>query len=331
LPLAGKITLAVIIGILLFTGYRAAASASFFQARNVDVSGTSHVSSDEVKAIVLSGVAKTGVWNADLDAVSQELKKLGWVREAVVSRVLPDGLRVRVIERVPRAVVRMNAGNFVWVDEDAVMLGQASPADQISMHGWDEKETDIARTQNRERVQKFLEMVRQLEAQGISHRISEIDFGKLFDVRAQLTGHDSQVEIQLGRDDLANRLKHALNVLDRNRDTPIGPFITYINLSQGVEKNQGIIGTSRNAPDLPRDSADPSAPEIEREKVVTRSASKPPDENRKAKEKVARKDDEQARKKDKDQAKKEQAKREKDKKDKTSREVRAEGRPRRVG
>jgi cell division septal protein FtsQ len=331
LPLAGKITLAVIIGILLFTGYRAAASASFFQARNVDVSGTSHVSSDEVKAIVLSGVAKTGVWNADLNAVSQELKKLGWVREAVVSRVLPDGLRVRVIERVPRAVVRMNAGNFVWVDEDAVMLGAALPADQISMHGWDEKETDIARAQNRERVQKFLEMVRQLEAQGISHRISEIDFGKLFDVRAQLTGHDSQVEIQLGREDLANRLKHALNVLDRNRETPIGPFITYINISQGVEKNQGIIGTSKNAPDLPRDSADPSAPEIEREKVATRSASKPPDESRKAKEKVARKDDEQARKKDKDQAKKEQAKREKDKKDKTSREVRAEGRPRRVG
>jgi cell division septal protein FtsQ len=330
LPLAGKITLAVIIGILLFTGYRAAASASFFQARNVDVSGTSHVSSDEVKAIVLSGVAKTGVWNADLDAVSQELKKLGWVKEAVVSRVLPDGLRVRVVERVPRAVVRMNAGNFVWVDEDAVTLGQASPADQISMFGWDEKESDIAREQNSERVRKFLEIVRAVEAQGISHRISEINFRKLSDVRVQLTGRDSQIELQLGREDLANRLKHALNVLDRDRDSQIGPLITYINVAQGVGTNQAVIGTKKDGLDVPRDSAEPSAPEIEKEKIVTRSASKPPDESRKAKERVVRQD-EQARKKDKEQAKKEQAKREKDKKDKTSREVRAEGRPRRVG
>lgn len=330
LPLAGKITLAVIIGVLLFTGYRAAASASFFQARNVDVSGTSRTSSDEIKAIVLSGVAQTGVWNADLNAITQKLKKIGWVKEAVVSRVLPDGLRVRVIERVPRAVVRMDAGNFVWVDEDAITLGQASPADQIFMRGWDKEETESAREQNRERVQKFLAMVRELEAQGISHRISEINFGKMFDVRAQLTGNDSEVELQLGREDLANRLKRALSTLDKNRATPIGPFIVYVNVAQGVEENQGgIIGISKNAPDSPRDSTDPNAPEIEREKATTRTASKPPDESRKAKEKVARPEDERGRKKE--QARKEQDKREKDKKDKASREVRAESRPRRVG
>jgi cell division septal protein FtsQ len=333
LPLVGKITLAVIIGVLLFTGYRAAASASFFQARNVDVSGTSRASSDEIKAIVLKGVAQTGVWNADLNALGKELKKIGWVREAVVSRVLPDGLRVRVIERVPRAVVRMDAGNFVWVDEDAVTLGAASPADQISMLGWDEQATESAREENRARVQKFLEMVRELDAQGISHRVSEINFGKLFDVRAQLTGNDSHIEIQLGREDLGNRLKHALNVLDRNRNTAIGPSIVYINISQGVGKNQGIIGISKDAPDFHRDTADPDAPEIERAKASTRTASKPPDESRKAKEKVARReDDERGRKKE--LAKKEQDKREKDKKakkDKASREVRAESRPRRVG
>jgi cell division protein FtsQ len=329
LPLAGKLTAAVIAGILLFVGYRAVASASFFQVRNVDVSGTSHASADELKAIVRNGVAKTGVWDADLNALSRELEKIGWVKEAVVSRVLPDGLRVRVLEREPRAVVRLNAGNFVWVDEDAVTLGAATPADQIFMRGWDEKETDSAREQNRERVQKFLAMVRELEAQGISHRISEVNFAKLFDVRAQLTGNDSGVEIQLGREDLANRLKHALTTLDGNRNTPIGPFINYVNIAQGVEKGQGILGISRDAPDFRRDSTDPNAPEIEREKATTRNAGKPPDESRKAKENVARKDDERASKKD--QARKDSDKKEKDKKDKAAREARVESRPRRVG
>ncbi len=331
LPLAGKITLAVIIGVLLFTGYRAAASASFFQARNVDVSGTSRVSSDEIKAIVLKGTAQTGVWNADLDAISRELKKLGWVREAVVSRILPDGLRVRVIERQPRAVVRTNAGNFVWVDEDAATLGAASPADQIFMRGWDEKETEIAPQQNRERVQKFLLMTRDLEAKGISHRVSEVNFNDLRDVRAQLTGNDAQVEIQLGGEDFGNRLEFALAKLDERRNTEIYPFIQYINIAQGIEKGEDrmSIGVDPEAFKLHLASNDSSGPEIESAKGKTRTEVKPPSENRKAKEKVARSEDERGRRKE--QARKDQDKREKDKKDKASREVRAEGRPRRVG
>ncbi len=335
LPLAGKITLAVIIGVLLFTGYRAAASASFFEARNVDVSGTSRTSPNEIKAIVLKGAAQTGgVWNADLDAISRELKKLGWVREAVVSRILPDGLRVRVIEREPRAVVRMNAGNFVWVDEDAATLGVASPADQIFMRGWDEQKTEIAPEQNRERVQKFLLMTRDLEIKGISRRVSEVNFNDLRDVRAQLTGDDAQVEIQLGGEDFGNRLAFALAKLDERRNTEIYPFIQYINIAQGIEKGEDrmSIGVDPEAFKLHLASNDSSGPEIESAKTRTRDEAKPPTESRKAKEKVARPNDERGRRKE--QARKDQDKQEKDKKDKkdkASREVRAEGRPRRVG
>jgi cell division protein FtsQ len=330
LPLAGKITVAVVAGILLFAGYRAAASASFFQVRNVDVSGTARVSPDEIRAIVRDGVAPTGVWRADLDAISRELKKVAWVREAVVSRVLPDGLRVRVTEREPRAAIRTAAGKFVWVDEDAVSLGVASPGDQIFMRGWDEDGTESARVQNRERVQKFLELAGDLEAKGISRRISEINLGDLRDVRAQLTGDDSQIEIQLGREDFGNRLKFALEELDRQRSTPIGPFILHINVAQGIEKGNHVsIGISPDAPNFSSASSDPSGPEVESAKVTARTATKPPAESKKAKEKVARRADEQGRRKDQDR--KDRDKKDKDKKDKASREARAESRPRRVG
>jgi cell division protein FtsQ len=331
LPLAGKVTLAVVAGILLFTGYRAAASASFFQARSIDVNGTSRSSSDEIRAIVRDGVEKTGVWRADLDAISRELKRVAWVREAIVSRVLPDGLRVRVHEREPRAVVRTAAGKFVWVDEDGVTLGQASPGDQIFMRGWDEDGTDGARAQNRERVEKFLEIARDIEARGISRRVSEVNLNDLRDVRAQLTGTDSQIEIQLGREDFGNRLKFALEELDRQRNTPLGPFILHINVAQGIEKgNHVTIGVSPDAPNFSA-SREGSGPEVESAKVTERAAPKPPTENRKAKEKekVARRDDEQARKKERD--KKDKDKRETAKKDKAPREAKTESRPRRVG
>jgi cell division septal protein FtsQ len=333
LPLAGKITLAVIIGLMLFAGYRAAASASFFQARHLDVSGTSRVSPDEIKAIVNKGVAPTGVWRADLEAISRELKKVAWVREAVVSRVLPDGLRVRVTEREPRVVVRTSAGKFVWVDEDAFTLGQASPADQIFMRGWDEDGTESARAQNRERVRKFLEMTQDLEAKGISRRVSEVNLGDLRDVRAQLTGDDSQIEIQLGREDFGNRLKYALEELDRQRDTPIGPFILHINVAQGIEKGKDhmSIGVSPEAVKLETAGGASGGPEIESANASEHSARRsPPAESRKAKEKIARRDDgEQTRRKE--QARKDKEKKDKERKDKSARDARVESRPRRVG
>ena len=79
----------------------------------------------------------------------------------MVTRVLPDGIRVRITEREPRAVVRNAAGRFIWVDDDAVYLGEMSPTDQMPaffLRGWNEDELSRAQAENRERVEKFLEL-----------------------------------------------------------------------------------------------------------------------------------------------------------------------------
>lgn len=330
LPLASKIAAAVVLGILLFAGYRAAASASFFQARNLDVSGAARTSLDEIRAVVKKDVGQTGVWRADLAAIGRDLKTLPWVRDAVVSRVLPDGIRVRVTEREPRAIARTAAGKFIWVDDEAVSLGAASPTDQIFMRGWDEDGTEGARVQNRERVQKFLEMTKDWETRSISRRISEVNLNDLRDVRVQLTGDDSQIEIQLGKEDFGNRLKFALDELDRQRSTPIGPYILHINVAQGIEKGDHVtIGVSPDAPKLGAAGDNSSGPEVESARVAARDTAKPAAESRKAKEKekekekVTRKKDEPARKKDQDKKDK--------KKEKPAPEAKSESRPRRVG
>ncbi len=95
--------------------------------------------------------------------LSKHLERLPWVRTAVVTRVLPDGIRVRITEREPRAVVRNAAGRFIWVDDDAVYLGEMSPTDQMPaffLRGWNEDDSTAAQTENRERVGKFLELQR---------------------------------------------------------------------------------------------------------------------------------------------------------------------------
>src|SRR5690242_15220306 len=123
-PLALRIGVIAIVALIAFVGYRAAASASFFQVRTIETRGAARASVEDIKSAVRHDVGQTGVWRADLQELSSHLEKLPWVRTAVVTRVLPDGIRVRVTEREPRAVVRTSAGRFIWVDDDAVYLGE---------------------------------------------------------------------------------------------------------------------------------------------------------------------------------------------------------------
>ena len=242
-PSALKVVLAILAIVTLFVGYRAAASASLFQVRSIDVTGTSRTSAEEIEGLTRRAAAKTGVWRADLFAISAELERLPGVRRAVVSRVLPDRLRVRVTERTPLAVVRTAAGHFFWVDEDGVALGEMKPADTVPsffIRGWNEDGTEEARRDNAERVLKYGEVVREWSALGLSDRVSEVNLIDLHDVRAQLAGNDSEIEVRLGGQDLGERLKQALDALDKYRQTPRGSSITYIDLQTG----RIVIGTS---------------------------------------------------------------------------------------
>src|SRR5215510_2953098 len=193
LPVVLKVALVVLILITLIVGYRMAASAALFQVHTIDVGGTTRTSAEEIEGLTRRTVAHTGVWRADLSAISRELSRLPGVRRAVISRVLPDGLRVRVTERVPFAVVRNAAGHFVWVDEDGIALGQMKPADQqppFFILGWNEDGTNEAREDNAERVKKYQEALREWQSVGLTERVSEINLFDVRDVRAQLAGDD---------------------------------------------------------------------------------------------------------------------------------------------
>jgi cell division protein FtsQ len=242
-PSALKVVLAILALMATFVGYRVAASAAMFQVASIDVTGTSRTSAEEIEGVTRRAVARTGVWRADLSAISAELGRLPGVRRAVVSRVLPDRLRVRVTERVPVAVVHTANGHLVWVDDEGIALGEMKPADRVPsffIRGWNEEGTEDARKENAERVQKYQEAQREWDALGLSERVSEITLIDLSDVRAQLAGRDSQIEARLGGKDLGQRLKEELQDLDEYKQTPRGSSITYLEFQGG----RVIIGSS---------------------------------------------------------------------------------------
>ena len=123
-----------------------------------------------------------------------------------------------------------------------------SPTDQMPaffLRGWNEDDTAAAQAENRDRIVKFLELQRDWNAQRLAERVSEVNLLDLHDVRVQLAGDDSQIEVRLGAEDQSARLSKALTVLDAQRQTARGPLISYIDLSQGKRAIVGLVTGER--------------------------------------------------------------------------------------
>lgn len=249
-PLALKVLLAVSLGVLAFIGYRNAVAASFFKVRSVDVYGARRASREEIRTAVVR-LSQAGVWKADLDAISGELKSLPWVRDAVVTRVLPAGLRVRVTEREPKVIMRNRDGRLVWADDEGVSLGAAVPGDEdFFFRGLDEATTETARRENRDRMAVGLELKADWERAGLSKRVSEVDLADLRDVRVHLAGADSGIQVSLitqsddskraattdearAPQDYSKRFRDALKALDQEGRANGSKCVSYIIMSPG--------------------------------------------------------------------------------------------------
>ncbi len=231
-PSVLKAVLAVALGLLAYLGYRTAVSASFFKVRAVDVAGTSKASREEIRAAVLR-LSNAGVWQADLEVIAKELEELPWVRKAVVTRVLPDGLRVRVNEREPRIISLNGDGRLVWVDDDAVQLGAATPGDEDFFVRGLEEGGEQARRDNRARVEAALALKADWDKSGLSKRVSEIELGNLEDVRVHLAGDDAGVQVVLGGHDYVKRFRNAVATLDEKGRVQNGRCVSYINMTTG--------------------------------------------------------------------------------------------------
>jgi hypothetical protein len=241
-PVLLKTVLAVALGLLAYLGYRTAVSASFFKVKAVDVAGASRSSREEIRAAVLR-LSNAGVWQADLEVIAKELRELPWVRDAVVTRVLPSGLRVRVTEREPRIIARTGGGRLVWVDDDAVQLGTATPGDEdFFVRGLEESGTEQARRDNRARIEAALALKADWDKSGLSKRVSEIDLGNLEDVRVHLAGDDAGVQVVLGAQDYVKRFRNALAKLDEKGRVQNGQCVSYINMTTG---RSAILGLDR--------------------------------------------------------------------------------------
>lgn len=227
------------LGFLLFMGYRTATASSFFDVKAIEINGVQRVPKDEIERIVRSRTGKAGVWNADLKDIKIDIEKLTLVKSAVVSRVLPDGIRVNVIERGRDAIVRTNTGEF-WADEDGVILGAVAKDDArlpFVIRGWDESKNEKAEKENRERVRVYQKMLNEWKEFELSKRVAAVDLSDLQTPLAIIPDSGEAVTVILTKENLAKRLQRGLEIIAKK-----GKEIKSVDLSTPKE----VIGYREN-------------------------------------------------------------------------------------
>ena len=102
-----------------------------FEVHRVEVRGTQHLNELKVyeRVLVQRDRAMTMV---DLAALRADLLHLSWVKDARVSRQLPDTLVIDIVERKPHAVLRAG-DHLVLIDETGAVLDPIAETDAKGM------------------------------------------------------------------------------------------------------------------------------------------------------------------------------------------------------
>ncbi len=91
-----------------------------FEVKDVEVTGMDRVDQFKVYDIVLAEMDRS-MPMVDIEKVRTDLLEYGWIKDARVSRRLPDTLAVEIVERKPTAVWQ-RSGKYSLIDAEGVVL-----------------------------------------------------------------------------------------------------------------------------------------------------------------------------------------------------------------
>lgn len=100
--------------------YGKVAARAGFEVKDVEVTGMERVDQLKVYDIVLAEMDRS-MPMVDIEKVRADLLQYGWVKDARVSRRLPDRLAVEIVERKPTAVWQRD-GKYSLIDAEGIVL-----------------------------------------------------------------------------------------------------------------------------------------------------------------------------------------------------------------
>ena len=201
LPLAICVAILICLGGLGYLGYQKVAASDFFDVKRIEVVGIQRASKEGIANVARMETERTGVWRSDLFELKSKIERIPFVKTASVTRVLPDGLRVQIVERQPVALVTRGGRDYL-ADADGEILALADHPEEglpFTMIGWDETKSEKAMRDNTERVKIYQRMVGEWRAANVLSRVQNINLVDLREPRAVISDSDTLVSIDVSR------------------------------------------------------------------------------------------------------------------------------------
>lgn len=177
---------------------------------NIQIVGNSELSRGDLLEVFGGDIGKN-IFFVDLKESRKELERVPWVEHATVMRLLPNQLRVSIVERTPVAFVRRGKeiglvdGSGVILDMPPVVMSQRHYSFPV-VNGIVESDPLSLRA---ERMKMYRRFLADLDSGGekISEQLSEVDLSNPEDVRVLLPEQGSDILAHFGSDQFLTRYR----------------------------------------------------------------------------------------------------------------------------
>lgn len=194
------------LGLIGLDGYRYLTTSERFAIKEVRVAGCDEARAAEVRRQARVEVG-SNVWSVSASRMAERIRRIPWVKEAQVQKVLPARVHITVVERIP--VARMEHPQQGWVGMDAagilIPLRPAEVADLPVLEGLDQGVFRFGTRVGPECGEELLALLSRLHEEGPAARarfplLSVESDGDVVFRELSFAG-----EIRLGREDLVRR------------------------------------------------------------------------------------------------------------------------------
>jgi cell division protein FtsQ len=175
---------------------------------NIDATGLTEVSRAQMLPVFGEDIGRN-IFFVPLSERRKELEEIPWVQRATVMRLLPDRIRVSVVERQPIAFVRQGQ-QIGLVDANGVLL--TMPAAMMAQHSYSfPVVTGIHASDplaaRKGRMEVYQRLLAELDSNGqrLSEQISEIDVSDTEDAQVLMPEQGGDILVHFGEDRFLER------------------------------------------------------------------------------------------------------------------------------
>lgn len=182
-------------------------------ASSIEVEGNDHLTRAQLLGIFGEDIGRN-IFRISLTERQADLEALPWVQHATVMRLLPDRIRLSIVERKPIAFVRQGS-RIELVDASGILLAMREEGDnaQAEPHYSFPVVTGVSSSDpastRAARMKIFERFTADLDSSGekVSEVLSEIDLSNPEDVKALIPVHSTEILVHFGDDHFLDRYR----------------------------------------------------------------------------------------------------------------------------